>query len=202
MVWHEIRIMFSESGEPRNWPSENYEFIRQRLFQIVDDVGLDRYLIFSYFKEGQRDYIRFRIEADEEKSLKVKETLDKMKGKGTIFDYECESWSAKNDAELRIDSTREKIQEMSNIQIPADNWRIAGRADDKWAIGPGDYSRKVRQFTIMMEEVIGQCTRIFMDKLEEKPDDRWLMSVFVHLLLNSICCSESEENEVRTFPAV
>ena len=59
---------------------------------------------------------------------------------------------------------------------------------------------KSEMFAKLMTKVLSRFTREFLREIPEYIEDRWLMSLFIHLLLNSI--SIWHETEVRMFPYV
>ena len=67
----------------------------------------------------------------------------------------------------------------------------------KGGYGYEDLDSKVEVFAKFMAKVLGKFTREFLEEIPEYVDDRWLMLLFMHLLLNSI--SIWHEHEVRMF---
>ena len=71
-----------------------------------------------------------------------------------------------------------------------------------WIPAPDDLDLKTKEFAIFMTRVVGKFTRAYVEQMPRKVDDRWLFSVLIHLLLNSITVDQLQENETREFPYV
>jgi len=72
--------------------------------------------------------------------------------------------------------------------------------EPQWKYAYEDLDLKIEVFVKFMTKVLSRFTREFLREMPEYIDDRWLMSLFIHLLLNSI--SIWHEPEVRMFPYV
>ena len=78
---------------------------------------------------------------------------------------------------------------------------IQGKTPDgKWAAAPEDLDKQVVAFSTFMSKVVGKFTKAYLKEMPYRVEDRWLMSIFVHLILDSISIWQKEENESREFP--
>jgi len=148
----------------------------------------------------------------------MREIMDKLKSSpdySKYFDFAKEpkivEWSPEDDARNRILSAAKRI----GLQLPpGKGWKAVGiesyrvelglgphfKLEPQWRYTYEDLDLKVEMFAKFMTKVLSKFTREFLREIPEYIDDRWLMSLFIHLLLNSI--SIWHENEVRMFPYV
>ena len=77
---------------------------------------------------------------------------------------------------------------------------------DKDGIIPRDddnITERKEQLTSLFE-ALGECSKAIYKHLKSQPKDLWIVSVFIHLLLNSIGYSgpnpHSDEYRIRTIP--
>ena len=80
---------------------------------------------------------------------------------------------------------------------------IKGKTPSGWWIpAPENLDKQVTAFSIFMSRVVGKFTKAYLKEMPYRVEDRWLISVFVHLILDSISTWKNEENEIREFPYV
>jgi hypothetical protein len=199
MSWKEFRLYLSEPPQR----TEHYAFIREILFPYVEENLIQNFLILNY-RDSQRDMIRFRIETSQVGFENTRAFLDGLITANRIVRFEEENWDPRMDATNRIDSARRRIEtELIGHEIYQE-WIVSGKTGNLWMISRGDYARKVEQLTNTFGKVIGQMVKIFYKNFEEKPADIWLMSILLHLLINSLDYSgpdsPSEEAFLREFP--
>ncbi|MCI4327890.1 MAG: hypothetical protein L3K16_09755, partial [Thermoplasmata archaeon] len=87
-------------------------------------------------------------------------------------------------------------------EFVGDGWGIAGKSGGAWQLRPEEFDDKVEEFATFIARIAGRFTLDYVRHMPSRVDDRWLKSVFVHLLLNSISTSKPEEAEVREFPYI
>ena len=127
------------------------------------------------------------------------------------------------DAKNRILEARKRAEQLgiSFKGIPEGGWKVVGikgyRLHVSPAIGPAtglkgmvitpewniaseNLEHKAELFARFMTNVAGQFTKAFLSEVSEYVDDRWLLSVFIHLLLNSLSMWYGEE--ARLFPYI
>ncbi len=82
-------------------------------------------------------------------------------------------------------------------------WQVEGKdAQGRWVVSPDDLDKEIATFSAFMTGVVGKFTEAFLAEVPERVSNRWLMSVLVHLMLNSVTTMHSEEPGIREFPAV
>ena len=109
-----------------------------------------------------------------------------------------EDWNPINDARKRILDANNKI----GPKLTDDKtWRVFGKdySNDKWKLIEEDIELKIKDFEIIMTKIIGKFTKSYIENMPRMLDDRWLLSVMIHLLLNSISLNNYEEKEIREY---
>lgn len=202
--WYEFRLIFSEGDKTRGsvWPEENYQFIKNQLIPLIKRLHITNFHILNYFdlsltNPNERDFIRLRVEVNESLLKQLKDEIINMIREGEIIRYEYETHSLRKDAEDRIESVRLQLIKMIGRDIDK-NWDIAGIQDGLLQIAmTADYDKKVKDFENFLGNVLGNFIIAFYEQISEKPYDKWLMSLFMHLMLNSICFDKTEEITIR-----
>jgi hypothetical protein len=190
--WREIRLWYA------NLTSLDALFDYKRsLVEVLGSHNVDQFMILA---EEEYLLVRVMVEEDLLKTLvsALGGTLAPLFGRITL-----ESWPPAEDARKRILSAKTAIQARTKIQgLPSGDsgWEVK-KNDAGWYGIPADLETQVEAFTIFMTRVAGQFTRVYMKEMPSKIPNRWLMSVFLHLMLNSISFDLLEEKEIRQFPA-
>ena len=105
---------------------------------------------------------------------------------------------------LRILEARERVRQRVRVSfegVPEGGWKIETYLEDRWIAKPDDLNLKIEKFARFMSKVVGKFTRAYLEEIPERVDDRWLLSVFIHLLLHSIS-EQRSEIEIRQFQAL
>ena len=71
-----------------------------------------------------------------------------------------------------------------------------------WNVGGQDLEEKIDEFARFMSEVAGTFTLAYLQSMPRRVEDRWLKSLFIHLLSDSISTPQNEESEIRAFPYI
>jgi len=196
--WKEFRLHLSEP--PRQ--TDHFVFIKSNLVPHINQQGFDKFLILNYFGTEQ-DMIRFRVKTDNTGFAKVRSFLNSLVTNHSIVRFEEEDWNPRTDASDRIDGARKRVEQLILGHEIYREWIVKGKnAQNMWFIPKGNYNRKLDQLTSIFADVVGKCTKAFYDALDEKPDDIWMISILIHLFLNSIDVSLQDERLVREFPAL
>lgn len=201
-MWYQFNFICSQSLLRLHPNSEYYDRLfrfKKELLPVLDKYGIKDFLILD---EG--DYFLLRVELDDKTVEDFKEELDKLVAKTSDFtDVKLETWSPEGDAKRRILGARGRAIErgVSFEEIPEGGWKIESWRDDRWIVEPDDLDEKIEKFARFMTRVIGKFTRAYLEEIPERVDDRWLLSVFIHLLLHSIS-EQRFERQTRAFPAI
>lgn len=197
--WMEFRLYLSDP--PRG--TEHYAFIRDTLIPYVERNSIQHFLILNY-RDQQRDMIRFRIRATDRGLEEARTFFNGLVTSHVIVRFEEENWDPRTDATNRIESARQRIERGLIGHEICREWTVDGKTGNLWFVAGGDYSKKLDQLTAVFGEVIGQLTKAFYKSLDEKPKDIWLMSILLHLFINSLDYSgpdpPTEETFMREFP--
>ena len=80
---------------------------------------------------------------------------------------------------------------------------IKGKAKDgTWIVASEKLDKQVTAFSSFMCRVVGKFTKAYLKEMPYRVEDRWLMSVFLHLILDSISVWQKDENECREYPYI
>lgn len=112
-------------------------------------------------------------------------------------------YSTRKDAEAIHDSLEPLAKDgkisIKNYSPKEDaNWRV-NRFFEQFFDRPITNKKSLEK---MLTSTVGKCSLMFLSDFKEKPKDLWIMSVFIHLLLNSLGYTGSEERSIRNFPPI
>jgi len=201
--WCEIRVCYSESFRRRQDWRDTYRLKREGLLPILDKYKIDYFLTLD-----EPDFVLFRVEIDEAILGQITADLKEYISKGSSFsEIQTADWSPEADARARILSAKQRALQMGVVfreGLPSGGWKILGtnQANRQWQGGPDDLERKVAEFSRFMARVNGQFTRAYLKEIETDVDDPWMLSVFTHLLLDSISIWQNLEKQARAFPFI
>ena len=195
-LWREFRFWYSAGLTTSPDILDKLYRFKQKLISTIDQYKIEDFLILD---EGK--FFLLRVELSDEKAKQMEQYLRKMVDHNPDFKkLTVESWSPVEDAKTRILGARERAKEMgiSFTGIPEGGWKIETRRDDRWIAKPDNLDLKSEKFATFMSRVVGKFTRAYLQEIPERVNDRWMLSVFIHLLLHSI--SEQQfERETRAF---
>lgn len=205
--WYEFTLYFSDASKSRNWTQENYDFIKKHVLPTVVKTNITNFHILNYFNSSKgNDFIRFRVEASTAIIDKVDFEIDRLKQEGLVQSYTKESFNPRQNAEIHIESVRKKLEGMLGRPL-SNNWKIIGFRDNMKVIDEKDtseYTKKVDAYEAFLNRVLGKWTKLFVEEMDVKPEDKWLFSYFIHLMINSLAYSSpdigSEEDTMRKIP--
>jgi hypothetical protein len=188
--WNELRFWYDKT--PR--PIDLYEFKRDVLLPALHDLDVSGFLILD-----EPRFLLLRIETSvvtcEALIARFEEDLHPL-----FSDVTTVGWSPSEDARNRILSAKRKLP---GSPLPDDDsgWRVRGRdGNGNWLYSVQDLEQQVEAFACFMTRVLGNFTERYLLEMPHKVNDRWLMSVFLHLMLDSISVWHTEEEETRSFP--
>ena len=188
--WHEFRLWWDIN---RN-PDDVFAFKKTHVLPILEKYGIEDFLMLD-----EPDFVLLRIDIDGETAKRIRSDLEETIKPEPIFSkLTVESWSPITDAKNRILAARERTK--IPAEIPEGGWMIMGKAPDgNWVVAPEDLDKQVAAFSIFISKVVGKFTKAYLKEMPYRVEDRWLMSVFLHLILDSISTWQKEENEIREF---
>lgn len=201
--WCEIQICYSDAFKSQPDWKDTYKLKRECLIPI-----LDKYEIENFLTLDEPDFVLFRVEIDEEFLGQIVSDIKEFVSKGSSFSsINTAEWSPEADARARIFSAKQRAIEMGVVfpeGVPDKGWRILGfeQATKQWHAGSDDLERKVAEFSRFMARVNGQFTKAYLKEIENGVDDPWMLSVFVHLLIDSISIWQRTEKMARVFPFI
>jgi hypothetical protein len=190
--WIEFRFWYSGSQTA----SQIYEYKRDKLLPALHDHKLEHFLILD-----EPEFMLVRTPS--ENGLKETFPASLLSSLEPIFlKITIESWSAIEDAKSRILSSKKKLP---NQPLPDDEngWDVQGKSNQgQWLISPTDLEPEAEAFAKFMTHVAGKFTQAYISEMPSKVENRWLMSLFLHLMMDSISTWQREEQEVREFPYI
>jgi hypothetical protein len=200
-MWQQFNFYLSENAL-RLYPNSEYFdklfHFKKSLLPILDKYCVEDFLILD---EGK--YFLLRVEVSDETANKMKEDFDGLVYGNSDFDKVVPTtWEPENDARTRILGARERAIQGLRISfegIPEGGWKIETWCEGRWIAKPDDLSLKTEKFAKFMSKVVGKFTRAYLEEIPERVDDRWLLSVFIHLFLHSVS-EQRFERETRAFP--
>lgn len=169
---------------------------------------LDNYEIENFLTLDEPDFVLFRVEVDEEDVLSIEGDIRAFVEFDPNFsDVNIEDWSPEDDARTRILGAKQRASAGGVFfpgGVPAEGWKILGRGNinKNWVAGPDDLERKVEEFSRFMTKVVGPFTKAYIEEIQNGVDDPWMLSVFIHLLLDSISVWQNKEKLARDFPFI
>ena len=190
-IWKEFKLIITDP--PRY--SGHFGLIKNKLIPFVER-NLFSFWITNY--HNAHDYMLFRVKCLESQLEDIREFLDSLKMEGAIVNWQETNWSPSDDARARI----EGLRRLRNFDPNA--YAIVGFSNGEIIVmEDANVQERHKQLTALFES-LGECTKAIYKHLDNKPKDLWIISVFVHLLLNSLDFSgpgpQSEEDMIRKIP--
>ena len=190
--WHEFQLWYFKTAIPEDL----FDFKKKYLLPLYDRPGVKGFLTLD-----EPDFSLARVLVEDDTAQELKTYLETAIAGGNLFSrVTAAAWDPKRDAVERIVGARARAG--IDDEIPPGGWQITGMSDGKWVACTQDLEKQAESFSIFMSRVLGSFTRAYIQEMPHPVKDRWLMSVFLHLMMNSISIYNDEEDEVRRFPAV
>lgn len=199
-MWEEFQFYASKELMTLYPQSDFYDeffLFKKKLLPLIDKYGIINFLILD---EGP--FFLIRIELDRATSnLFEKDCIELVEKTPNFIEVKRINWSPENDARNRIIGSKDRAKGMGIFfnGIPEDGWKIETWCQGHWIPRPDDMTLKVEKFSKFMSKVVGPFTKAYLKEMPERIDDRWLLSVFIHLLLHSVS-EQRFEKETRDFP--
>lgn len=191
--WREFRLWYATTPDPNTL----FAFKKAYLSPILEKHGIEDFLMLD-----QREFILLRVEVENETAKQIKLFLEESIQPGSLFSrVTVETWSPIVDARNRILAARERAKVPA--EVPEGGWMIKGKnSEGKWVVVPENLDNQIAAFSTFMARVVGRFTKAYLKEMPYRVEDRWLTSLFLHLILDSISIWQKEENESREFPYV
>jgi len=191
LAWTQFRLILTN---PANH-TEHFGLIRNELIPFVEENAFSFWI--TNYSNPAEDFILFRVKHSQSQIETIQNFLNDLKRRNFIVDWQESSWSPSVDAQARISNLKKcGFDPSANMIIDFNGKQVLIRPD---------HNIEERQHQLAsLFEALGECTKAIYMHLENKPKDLWIISVFIHLLLNSIDYSgpnpPSEENCIRRIP--
>lgn len=190
--WREIRFWYADEVSREHL----YDYKREVILPVLEEFGISSFLFLD-----QNRFLPLRINCSEKT---YDELFTHLEGDlpPMFTRISKEAWSPAFDAENRIISAKQRLSGDDYLYGKV-GWKILGKDEnDQWLIDIEDLEMQVEAFSVFMTDVLGVFTKQYIEKMPYMVEDRWMLSVFVHLLLDSISVWQDVEDEVREFPYV
>ena len=192
-VWKEYKLTITD---PPNY-KDHFELIKDELIPFIDKHCLP-FWITNYWNQTE-DYILFRVKGDQTELSSVTSYLNGLKNMGLIVRFKPKPWDPRTDAQNRINGLPNKIPLFDPKTHRIDKYS----SNAVFTIKDPNFKERKEQLTSLFES-LGECTKAIYSHLNSKPNDKWIMSLFIHLLLNSLDYSgpkySSDEYNIRQMP--
>jgi hypothetical protein len=191
LEWCEFRLWYGEKVD-----IEKLYNLRKLLIPILDEHKIEDFLVLN-----EPRFVLFRIEVEEDTKKEIYKSLTEIvkQSEGTFSKATDEKWNPENDAYDRIIGSSKRI----GLKLEkGKGWMVAGREplNRNFFVVDDNLDMKIKEFSTFMTKVVGRFTRAYFKVMPRRIEDRWLMSVLVHLLINSLSYDQIEEDEIRKCP--
>lgn len=189
--WKEFRLTITD---PPSYQG-HFKLIKKHLMPFIEKTRL-QFWVTNYF-DPSGDYILFRVKADEKEQKSVEDLLRDLEKQKKIVRWDPpKDWNPKHDAKTRIASASGKLGLPQDTALAVQGPYIG--------LQKSTFEERVKQLEMIFSEAVGPCTKALYKTLKSKPTDPWMMSLFIHLILNSIDLNgptpPSEESNIRYMP--
>lgn len=194
LTWQQFKLIVTD---PPRYVG-HFELIKNELITFVDKHSLGVWV--TNYHNATSDFILFRVKSSRGKLKSVRGFLNDLRRRRLIANWESSNWDPRSDAQDRI----EGLRRVPNFDPNMNSIIGYDSVNDRILVSP-DSSIQERQTQLTaLFETLGECTRAIYRHLDDKPKDLWIVSVFIHLVLNSLDFSgpnpPSEEHNIRNIP--
>lgn len=194
MTWKEFKLIVT--NPPAN--SNHFAIIKNELIPFVNNNPI-RFWVTNY-RDKTTDHILFRVNITTEQEQTISAFLNDLVTRRVIAGWQSTgTWEPRIDAQTRIENLRNRIP-----NYDPENQLISG-VTTGLVVSPctNGINQKATQLSALFES-LGECTKILYNSLGTQPSDLWTMSVFLHLLINSLGFGgpdpPSQEYSIRQIP--
>jgi hypothetical protein len=204
MTWKEFRLWYRQRPAQTSDIDEIFAFKKHVLVPALDGLGIDYAFILD-----EPDFVLVRVEVSPDAEARAKVAFEQaIQGSSPFSKLTTEDWSPEADARDRIQRALIQLQAMgAPANLSGKGWWIQGDYPTNTVVGslqiremPID--EKVRESASFMAKVAGEFTLAYLRSMPSRVEDRWLKSLFAHLLLDSISTPQDEEKQIRGFPYI
>jgi len=189
--WKQFKLTITDPPSYKG----HFELIQKYLIPFIEKIKV-RFWVTNYFGQSW-DFILFRVEVNEKEVKFTENFLEELKKQKEIIKWDPTDWNPKEDAKNRIISASQQLGLPSDIAFQV----VGGRMVYQQVA----LEERVKQLELIFTEAVGSCIKALYKTLKSKPTDPWMMSLFIHLVLNSLDMSgpnpPSEESNIRYMPA-
>jgi hypothetical protein len=190
LEWSEFRLWYG-----KNVNVEKLYNLRKLLLPILDKHHIEDFLVLN-----EPEFVLFRVEVEEKTKEDIEKSLKTIaeQSEGVFLRVTIENWIPEEDSKNRILGAAQRL----GLRLEeGKGWMIVGREslNNLWIPAEDNLEMKTKEFAIFMTKVAGKFTRAYVKEMPRMINDRWLLSVLLHLLLNSVSVNQIQERETREF---
>lgn len=204
MTWKEFQLWYRQKPTQSSDQDEIFAFKQNALLPALDALGVTYAFILD-----EEDYVLVRIETTIEDEPRVKSALEQaILGSPRFSHVNIGPWDPEVDARNRIQKVLAQLPALGFPPSPPGNaWTITGdfpthTVQGSLKVAPMPLDDKIRESATYMAKVAGEFTLAYLRHMPSRVEDRWLKSLFVHLLLDSISTWQGDEKQIRGFPYI
>ena len=188
--WREISIIIKSILRDQN--QEDYQqyldrrtIVHLNLISKIREINVQEYHIlnnvsFDPNSGMNKAFIQFRFLTNDNITKKIINYLQVMKNQNRIDDFtELKNYDPQSDSQKRFEVT----SMMKNMGLIFENPQV-----------------NIANFEVMLRKTVKNCVEKFLEDFPNPPRDIWVMSVFLHLFLNSLGYTSFKEQAIRGFP--
>lgn len=195
--WGQLHFWYSKPLLLSDAP-KLYQYMREVLLPILRLHSVESFLMLV---EG--DCVLLRVPEDDGLFDAVRISVEQAILEPLFSSVTVGRWSPEEDARNRILGSKPK----GILSDDEGGWSVIGRTDDtdnkkNWVLSSADLDEEIATFSAFMTSVVGKFTEAYLATIPKKVDNRWLMSLLVHLMLNSVSVGHEEEQQIRDFPYI
>ena len=188
--WREISIIIKSILRDQN--KEDYQqyldrrtIVHLNLISKIREINVQEYHIlnnvsFDPNSGMNKAFIQFRFLTNDNITKKIINYLQVMKNQNRIDAFtKPKSYDPHSDSQKRFEVT----SMMKNMGLIFENPQV-----------------NIANFEVMLRKTVKKCVEKFLEDFPSPPRDIWVMSVFLHLFLNSLGYTSFKEQAIRGFP--
>jgi hypothetical protein len=184
MNWSEFVLVWSKTEEKLE--SKLYRRTRGIVLPFLKEEHITDFMITHYCDSNRpTGETKVRIKTNATTREKLAKKFEGSREEGLILAVSSGEYDPLADAQNRVDGAAKKV-DARNIG----EWQVKDRiielpaAFESWEDIPNEI--KVKQLEGLFSGVVGRCTEAFVSVLGKQPNSPWVVSVFMHLVLNSL----------------
>ena len=178
--------------------TDRFALIKNEIIPFVEENGIPFWV--TNYSDEHGVYLLFRIHVNDSEREISSNFIERLETENEILRHILSDWDPRGDAYGRITGANDIFRRICGK--PTNHaFKILGPLLGSQQV---NIEEKVDELESLFTKAVGPCTKALYDALDTKPDDPWIISLLIHLILNSICIqgptNPSEETAIRHMP--